>query len=227
MKINTVFFDLFFTLITLDYSYDNIEDYEFTALGITKGKWDQIENETYKERATGKTNTPLEMMEYIVKDLGIEPMRIEKAVEKRIGRIQRGIIKCDNGTFTIVSELHKKGMKTCLISNCDILDKYVIAKMNLNKYFDDVILSYDVGITKPDSGIYELALERTKSKPDNCLFVGDGGNNELLGAKRVGIKTVLTIQYIKDLWKEKIPELRENADYVINDLSEINGIVDV
>ena len=68
---------------------------------------------------------------------------------------------------------------------------------------------------KPDSGIYEFAMNSIGVKPEDSLFVGDGGFEELFGAKHVGMKTVFT-EYLdkKDNKRRKV--LMEEADYYID-----------
>jgi len=46
-------------------------------------------------------------------------------------------------------------------------------------------------VKKPNPRIYHLALERLKVKPQDCLYVGDGSNRELTGARKVGMHPVL------------------------------------
>ena len=53
--------------------------------------------------------------------------------------------------------------------------------------FDELVFSCDVGISKPDPRIYEIACERLGVEPAECLFVGDGANDELPGAERAGM----------------------------------------
>lgn len=56
--------------------------------------------------------------------------------------------------------------------------------------FDATVFSCEVGISKPDPRIYEICCERLDVRPDECLFVGDGANDELPGAERVGMTAV-------------------------------------
>lgn len=58
------------------------------------------------------------------------------------------------------------------------------------RYFDEVVLSYEVHMKKPDSCIYEDASKRLGVDLGECIFVGDGGSNELEGAKNVGMKAI-------------------------------------
>ena len=74
---------------------------------------------------------------------------------------------------------------------------------------------------KPGKEIYEFALKKMQAKPDDCLFIGDGGSDEFIGAKSFNMDTLMTIEFIKDLWPERIDKIKQNADYIISALCEI------
>ncbi len=63
-------------------------------------------------------------------------------------------------------------------------------KLGLEDYFQFIILAQDVGIEKPDPGIFHLAIERAGCLPDEFLYVGDSQESDILGARRAGIKIV-------------------------------------
>jgi len=89
-------------------------------------------------------------------------------------------------------------------------------------YFDDVVLSCAVGLRKPDPRIYELACERLAVAPDECVFVGDGANDELAGAARVGMRAVCILPPGREEpmwaeargWEPTIRDPREVLDLV-------------
>ena len=58
----------------------------------------------------------------------------------------------------------------------------------LEQWFDVVIVSCEVGVTKPDPAIFELCLTRLNVKPRHALFVDDRTEN-LKGAAKVGLRT--------------------------------------
>jgi putative hydrolase of the HAD superfamily len=84
------------------------------------------------------------------------------------------------------------------------------------------VLSCTVGLRKPDPRIYELACERLEVEPADCLFVGDGANDELAGAARVGMRAVCVLPPGHDqaLW----PEAR-GWEPTIGDLREVLELV--
>lgn len=55
--------------------------------------------------------------------------------------------------------------------------------------FDDVVLSYQVGLAKPDDNIYKLTAERLQVLPEECAFVDDN-QGYCAAAEEVGMKTV-------------------------------------
>ena len=61
---------------------------------------------------------------------------------------------------------------------------------DLDQYFTHKIVSGDVKCRKPDRRIYEIALERTGKKPEECCFVDNSVKN-LLVAEEMGIEPIL------------------------------------
>ena len=57
--------------------------------------------------------------------------------------------------------------------------------------FDSEVFSASVGLRKPDPRIYRLALDELGVEPGEAMFVGDGANDELGGAERVGMTAVM------------------------------------
>lgn len=67
------------------------------------------------------------------------------------------------------------GLKTAIVSNCSSEEVNLLRESEIYKYFDEVILSYEVHMKKPDACIYEEAAKRLDVTSRECIFVGDGG----------------------------------------------------
>ena len=67
---------------------------------------------------------------------------------------------------------------------------YITKHHDLDQYFTHKIVSGDVKFRKPDRRIYEIALERTGKKPEECCFVDNSVKN-LLVAAEMGIEPIL------------------------------------
>ena len=60
----------------------------------------------------------------------------------------------------------------------------------LDPFVDALIASEDVGVSKPDPGIFRIALERVGASADEAVMVGDSWANDIVGAARAGIRAV-------------------------------------
>lgn len=68
----------------------------------------------------------------------------------------------------------KTGCKIIAINNeGKELNDYRIQKFHLKDVFDAFVSSCDVGMRKPDPGIFRLALGIAQSKPDECIYFDD------------------------------------------------------
>lgn len=90
----------------------------------------------------------------------------------------------------MLEELKEKGILIGLISNCYSEESEVIRKSVLFPYFDAAFLSCEQGVKKPDEEIFYRCMRNLAVKAEECLYVGDGGSQELEAAGRLGMKAV-------------------------------------
>lgn len=94
----------------------------------------------------------------------------------------------DNGMWALVRTARASSILTGLLSNSWGVNGYPMAR--LNECFDDLVISGEVGLRKPDPAIYQLAAERLEVDPGQCAFVDDfPGNVE--AARELGMFGVL------------------------------------
>jgi len=86
-----------------------------------------------------------------------------------------------------LDELRRRGHLLGMISVCSEDVPEVWDETPLGGKFDATVFSCNVGVSKPDRRIYEIACEQLRVEPGECLFVGDGANDELPGAERAGM----------------------------------------
>jgi len=99
----------------------------------------------------------------------------------------------------------------------------ILRSAGIKRYFDVVVVSSEVGLRKPDEGIFRIALESLGLQPDEVLMVGNRISADILGGNRVGIKTVL-IKW-NDRYPEKVTCELERPTYTIKSLRELFSIV--
>ncbi|MDR3248779.1 MAG: HAD family hydrolase [Treponema sp.] len=217
-----VIFDLFYTLINpLDPAY--MQNSEYEVLGMSREDFERRNTANYETWAGGSIRDPVEIVRRIVAGLDFTEGQIHAAAQARIERVHQGLLGTAAKNLEMLATLRERGIKTALISNADVIDTWHWKESPLAAYFDATVFSWEVGILKPDPKIYTLALERLHTAGE-CLYAGDGGHQELRGAKEAGLSTVLTVEYIQHLWPERIPAIKPWADYVIDDITKITEL---
>lgn len=98
------------------------------------------------------------------------------------------------GVHAIVDELHARGVPLYAITNfsADFWPPFVARERDFFARFEDIVVSGEVKLLKPDPAIYFLALRRFGLRPDEALFVDDRAIN-VEGARAVGMAAHLFV----------------------------------
>ena len=112
----------------------------------------------------------------------------------------------------------KNRYRLAVISNASSeLPRYAIKKLGLEKYFEVIVLSRDIGIRKPGPEIFKFTLQKLGLSGSEAIHVGDSVENDVLGAKKAGMKAV----WINRSGEEASVE----GDYVLRSISELTRIL--
>jgi HAD superfamily hydrolase (TIGR01509 family) len=90
----------------------------------------------------------------------------------------------------------KPNFKTAIISDAGKEEIAVIYNDKLDSLFDEIVVSYQVGVTKPAREIYLECASRLDVKPSECIFVDDSETN-LKGAREAGMQALLYPEFGK------------------------------
>jgi putative hydrolase of the HAD superfamily len=194
MRYSAVIFDLFGTLVD-EFPY---EDYQSvlgqmaSVLKVPFADFKRLWYETAHERNTGIMGFIEDYIECICRRLGtkVDDMQIRQATKIRYDFVA-DTIKPRPDAIDVLSKLRSRGLKIGLISNCSPETRIIWGNTSFPPLFDAVIFSSSVGVMKPDSHIYHLALDKLAVKPEDCLYIGDGDDQELTGAASVGMHPVM------------------------------------
>ncbi len=97
-----------------------------------------------------------------------------------------------DGVPETLGALRERGLYLGIVSNIDQeqLD-HLTELAALDRFFDCLISSERAGSCKPDQQIFERALELAGCAPEEALFVGDSIPQDIAGANRAGLRSVL------------------------------------
>lgn len=97
------------------------------------------------------------------------------------------------GAVEALAELRSRDIRVGLVSNTiwpgtllleDLLD------LGLLQSIEHTIFSGDAGVWKPMPAIFERMLEALEVKAEEAVFVGDNPSEDILGAQRLGLRTI-------------------------------------
>jgi 2-haloalkanoic acid dehalogenase type II len=118
--------------------------------------------------------------------------------------------------------LQARGVRTQIVSNIDDeqLDG-LLERLGLEAVLDTWTSSESAGSCKPDSRIYQVALDAAGCDPHEALFVGDTVDHDVVGPRALGMRTALLIADAR-------PGALETggADFVIERLGQVVELVD-
>jgi putative hydrolase of the HAD superfamily len=123
-------------------------------------------------------------------ELGAEEDAAEELAALRL-ESTRPLLKPRPGALDTLAELRRRGYLLGLITVCSEDVEQLWEETPFAGMFDATVFSCSAGMRKPDARIYRLALDELGIEPSEAIFVGDGANDELAGAERVGMRAVL------------------------------------
>lgn len=195
MKYAAVIFDLFGTLVN-DYAgpeYEVILGQMASVLGVSYSDFRRLWSDTYYKRNTGGFKSIEDNIAYICQELEVQVGQDDtrRAADIRHD-FKRGVMLAPRrDVLEVLSYLKSQDLKIGLVSNCTPGAPAIWPDTPLARLFDVAVFSSLAGILKPDPRIYLLATERLVVQPEDCLYVGDGGSQELTGAAKLGMSPVL------------------------------------
>jgi putative hydrolase of the HAD superfamily len=106
-----------------------------------------------------------------------------------------------SSTHALLESLRERDLKLALVSNTaspEWLLEPILERQGITERVDAIVLSSEVGKRKPHRAIFERALSELGVEPSEALFVGDRLEADVLGASRVGMKTVQAVWFRAD-----------------------------
>ena len=199
-KYSAIVFDLGNVLILFDFKkalikLDQVED----GLGDRFNNYFKANYHLHREFEKGKISEK----DFIIRMLEIVDNKID---ESTFCKYYADIFSLNEDVISLLPVL-KKNYKLFLLSNTDsIHKKYGWEKYEFLKYFDKLILSFEVGSVKPEEKIYRAVEEASGFSSQKHIFIDDI-QEYVDGAKNIGWDAVRFEGYeklIKDLKERNI-----------------------
>jgi HAD superfamily hydrolase (TIGR01509 family) len=117
---------------------------------------------------------------------------IEGAIAQYIAVLDARVVMFED-TLDTLRALRARGLKLGLVSNTMWPGAYhrrELDRFGVTPYLEHAVFSSDVGVWKPQPGIYHLSLEALGVPAGEAVFVGDMPEHDIVGAQGVGMRAV-------------------------------------
>lgn len=94
------------------------------------------------------------------------------------------------GAIELLEYLRPKYRMFILSNGFKELQSRKMHAAGIDKYFDELILSEDIGVNKPNRELYDYALQKTGSILEESLMIGDMFETDIAGAANIGMEQI-------------------------------------
>ena len=94
------------------------------------------------------------------------------------------------GAIELLEYLRPKYRMFILSNGFKELQSRKMHAAGIDKYFDELILSEDIGVNKPNRELYDYALQKTGSTLEESLMIGDMFETDIAGAANIGMEQI-------------------------------------
>ena len=99
----------------------------------------------------------------------------------------------------ILENLKNHGVPMGLITNGDASNqRWKLNKENLTQYFDPIIISGEVGVSKPDPAIFEIALQHAGAQKETTWYIGDSPVHDIEPSLKFGLNSIYLNRKLED-----------------------------
>ncbi|MFG3553335.1 HAD family hydrolase [Micromonospora sp. NPDC047557] len=185
-----VLFDFFGTLTrSVQRGVAHVDTAEL--LGCHTDTLTEVLDRTYYERASGRLGNAEATLRWVCAQAGVHPSdRALRAAVASRHRAIRADTRLRADAVPVLAALRQRGLRTGVVSDCTHELPAFLPQLAIAPLLDVRVFSVQVGRCKPDAALYLTACRRLGLAPDECLYVGDGGSQELTGAERAGMTAV-------------------------------------
>jgi putative hydrolase of the HAD superfamily len=228
MKYKNYIFDLYGTLIDIHTDEKNPELWEYMA-DYLKVHFGTITNakdlnqdylrlckeETKKLAKANGSKYPEIKIEWVWEKLIGSPVSDEEMRELCIAFREKSRDKLERypGVLEAFAKIKQSGSRIFLLSNAQrLFTEKELDDTGLTEYFDDIFISSDAGVKKPDGKFLQALIDKHSLNKEECVMIGNEVIADVGVATAVGIDAIYLNTYNHPQWDIKRDLSRCGAD---------------
>jgi putative hydrolase of the HAD superfamily len=212
MKYKHIFFDLDRTLWDFDNNFietfkeifikfsleqngiPSLEAFTKTYTEHNDRLWDLYRNDKISKEELRDTRFIITL-----NDFGIDNVSLANEISEEyiFASPRKGILI--PGTIEVLEYLKTKYHLHIITNGFEEIQKVKMEYAGLNGYFENIVTSEEAGSKKPDTGIFNYALEKAGAEVNESLMIGDDFNVDIIGATAIGMDTVFYDPHNSDM----------------------------
>jgi putative hydrolase of the HAD superfamily len=151
---------------------------------------------TWRERITGELGDLPATLRTLAARLGGHPSAdgVSRAVTRRLALTAR-LLRPGAGTLATLDALRAAGHRLGLVTNCTVETPALWSRTPLAPRLDATAFSCELGLGKPDPAIFLAACRKLDADPADCVYLGDGADDELAAAAALGMRAIQTVEF--------------------------------
>lgn len=154
-------------------------------------KWFWSDPDRHKSGREEINHARREIMRNALVTLGYRDIEAGDAAADEYSRIRWESMHLFEGSVEALEKMRAAGIRLGLITNGGSrIQRAKLQRFGLEPYFEEILIDQEVGVSKPDPAIYQLALERLDVAADRAMMVGDNLDWDVRGAQSAGIFAV-------------------------------------
>lgn len=225
MSYQIVLLDLDHTLLDTDTSLELAFADAMTVVGgdgaAAYGVFDEINRALWKQVESQQLTPPqvhVARFEQLIDQLELQGSPQDMADAFAIGMGEHGELY--DGARAMLDGLVDSVTLGLITNGLSGIQRRRLERLNLDRYFETVIISGEVGVAKPGSAIFDLAFDQLDSPQQaDVLMVGDSLTSDIAGGRAAGIDTCWYNPHALSVTGDIAPT------HTIASLTELPGVV--
>jgi len=131
------------------------------------------------------------IVRHAFEDAGLTAVDFANRIGNYYRAQRRELIAPYPGAMETIAAFHEHGVRLALLTNGEAENQRgSVEKLNLEAYFDCIVIEGEFGVGKPDERVFRHALEATDSTPETAWMVGDSLDADIAPAVALGLHAV-------------------------------------
>jgi putative hydrolase of the HAD superfamily len=210
MAIKAVFFDWFNTLARYEPARDEsarqvLHEFGFEvplariqqAISIADKAWfeENAQSSVRTRNPAEQAQTYARHQQKILMEAGVDISGKPELMKKIITRMQTissvmHFVLFDDA-LSALQTIKEQNLIVGILTNLDRDMKPLCRELGIEPYIDVIVTSGEIGVDKPNPRIFQAALQRANVTAAEAVLVGDQYKNDIMGARGVGMKSIL------------------------------------